>query len=93
MLVLSPTASCIQKHLERVARMAEARQGAVLVECVQFPVDHPKKVDPVSLRMAWASGAALAIPSRVYEVIGGFDDGFFMYFEDVDISWRARSGL
>jgi GT2 family glycosyltransferase len=77
--------------LERVARVVEARQGAVLVECVQFPVDHPKKVDLASLRTAWASGAALAIPRRVYETIGGFDESFFMYCEDVDLSWRARA--
>jgi GT2 family glycosyltransferase len=37
------------------------------------------------------SGACLAIPKAAFEELGGFDDQFFMYCEDVDISWRARA--
>ncbi len=33
-------------------------------------------------------GAALAIPAKLFLEVGGFDDGFFAYYEDVDLGWR-----
>ncbi len=36
------------------------------------------------------SGAALFIPTAVLKKIGLFDETFFMYHEDVDLTWRAR---
>lgn len=35
-------------------------------------------------------GASLLLRRRMLEEIGGFDTRYFMYFEDVDLSWRAR---
>lgn len=36
----------------------------------------------------WASGACLVVPRGVLEEIAGFDEGFFMYAEDVDLCRR-----
>jgi GT2 family glycosyltransferase len=36
------------------------------------------------------SGAAFAMSRECYETIGGFDADYFTYFEDTDLSWRAR---
>jgi len=36
-----------------------------------------------------ASGAAMFIPVKIIKKIGAFDESFFMYHEDVDLSWRA----
>ena len=36
------------------------------------------------------SGAAAAIPADLFRKLGGFDDDFFLYLEDTDLSWRAR---
>lgn len=36
----------------------------------------------------WVSGACLAVRKAVYDQIGGLDERFFLYFEDVD--WCAR---
>lgn len=72
-------------------RMAQAAEGRALVEALQFPDEHPKLYDPVTFDTSWASGACLAIPRRLHDAIGGFDEGFFLYCEDVDLSWRARA--
>lgn len=62
-----------------------------LIEARQFPEELAKPYDPDTGLTVWASGACLLIPRRIYETIGGFDENFFMYVEDVDFSWRARS--
>lgn len=38
----------------------------------------------------WVSGASFFIKKGVFESIGGFDEKFFMYFEDIDICKRIR---
>lgn len=38
----------------------------------------------------WASGACLLVKRSVLEEIGGFDDGFFLYCEDLDLCRRIR---
>lgn len=40
--------------------------------------------------MLIASGAAVLIPAPVLRKVGAFDESFFMYHEDVDLTWRAR---
>ncbi len=36
----------------------------------------------------FASGAAMVIDAEVYREVGGFDESYFMFFEDVDLGWR-----
>lgn len=38
----------------------------------------------------WLSGAAMCIRREAWEEVGGFDEGFFMYAEDIDWCLRAH---
>ncbi len=40
-------------------------------------------------RMFWVSGACFAISRTLWEHIGGFDDAYFLYWEDVDLSKKV----
>jgi len=38
----------------------------------------------------WVAGTALFIRKDIFEKVGGFDEKFFMYFEDMDLCKRVR---
>jgi N-acetylglucosaminyl-diphospho-decaprenol L-rhamnosyltransferase len=37
----------------------------------------------------WVSGTAMMVRREAWDALGGFDEGYFMYVEDVDLCWRA----
>jgi len=39
----------------------------------------------------WVRGAALAIRRSAFDAIGGFDERFYMYFEEADLCYRAAA--
>lgn len=62
-----------------------------IVEAKQLPVEHPKDYAPESGETSWCSGAFSMVRRAVFEEVGGFDERtFFLYCDDVDLSWRIR---
>lgn len=48
------------------------------------PVPPPEAYD-------WVTGAAMMVRRSAFEEVGGFDDGYFLYFEDADLCRRITN--
>ena len=50
-----------------------------------------RDVDPhVTREVDWVSGCALMLRRSAFEAVGGFDPGYWMFVEDVDLGYRLR---
>ena len=49
----------------------------------KWPSDLPEHPD-------WIAGVLLFMRSELFHALGGFDEGYFLYFDDVDFCTRAR---
>lgn len=47
-----------------------------------------KQPSPTRREAGWLSGACLLVRRSAFEEVSGFDPGYFMYFEDVDLGYR-----
>lgn len=56
---------------------------------------HNESLQPVSnswpLSARWGTGAVLSLPTDAIRSVGGFDDEFFLYYEDVDLQQRMAN--
>ena len=43
------------------------------------------KIAQSNQKVDWVSGASLMVRKKVFEKIGGFEKGLFMYFEDIEL--------
>jgi len=59
-------------------------------------VDSLLRVPPVSIsatsarEVDWATGASVMLRTEALEEVGLFDEGFFLYHEEIELMWRLR---
>jgi len=78
---LEDSARAFPTPLRLLRKLMGLGDGRILIEGVT-----PKEVD-------WTAGMFLLFSASVYSELQGFDEGFFLYYEDVDICtrlWRSH---
>jgi GT2 family glycosyltransferase len=75
-LSLDALRGVVQRRLDRGAHWLGRRLDRAL--------SRPRKVP-------WVAGSALLVSRSAFEKIGGFDERYFLYFEDVDFCLRLRA--
>ncbi len=62
-----------------------------ILEARQLPLELAKFYDPQTGDTSWASGACSLVRGDVWQSLDGYDaKTFFLYGDDVDLSWRVR---
>lgn len=72
----------------------ESRRGKRVLPRPAYPLQnrlrHTPGLDGLPGKHAWILGACMLFRKNLYDRIGGFDEHFFLYGEDIDICLRIR---
>lgn len=91
LLIINPDAVFPYHLLTRLTDFADHHTDYGIIEARQIPLEHPKEFDLHTYETNWATGACSLFNLDAWNAVKGFDETFFMYSEDVDISWRSRA--
>jgi GT2 family glycosyltransferase len=83
-----PQESCFRYHRPVSELIDSARTGFITRLLARYEV--PLRVGDERSFPEWTSFACVMIRREVLEQVGLLDEGFFLYFEDVELSFRAR---
>ena len=84
----TPQISCFRDH-SPLSEIIDAARTSVVTKLLQS-FDVPIPVTDHSFEPQWTSFACVLIRRSVIEQIGLMDDGYFMYYDDIDFCRRAR---
>jgi len=93
-LSADPRIGCIaSKVLDWDGKLVDYVDGAMTWFGMGYKreVEKPDSTDyDVSKDVLFATGAAMVMRTDVYREVGGFDERFFMFYEDADLGWRLN---
>lgn len=74
--------------LIKLVEKMESEPSIGIADSRRIPTETPRYIDSVTQETSWCSGGSCLIRRSMLEKIGYFDEKFFMYGEDNDLSWR-----
>jgi GT2 family glycosyltransferase len=76
----------LRRSLNQLSGRAPRAEGNARAEGINVPGPMPDHV----VETENVSGALMLVPRAVFERLGGFDEGYFLHCEDLDLCRRAR---
>ena len=73
-----------------VASVVRSRSAIPTVKTAQPALVSQPSTARGNSEVEWVSGAAFCLPREIFDLVGGFDEDFYMYMEDVDLQHRLR---
>lgn len=80
--------SCFRLHTPWSELIRGAETGPVTRLLQRYKV--PLTLPPRDAQIGWASFACILLRDKMVQEVGAMDEGYFLYFEDVDYCWKAR---
>jgi len=80
---------CAHRWPSPLGELESAAQFAPVSRALQSRAVSPELPDQAT-RCDWVSGACFAVRREVLDAVGPLDEGYFLYFEEVDFCRRAR---
>lgn len=77
----------------RLERSWESRDSAMgdFERMFAFRLGLAPRAPRAPAEVAWLTGACLLVRRDAFDAVGGFDESFFLYYEDVDLCRRLRA--
>lgn len=86
--LLNPDTVVDPAWLARLVERMEEFPDAGMAGSRQIPEESPRRIDANTGFASWCSGGHCLIRRSALDRTGGFEEKFFLYGEDVDLSWR-----
>lgn len=110
-LLLNPDVRTDAASIERMLERSRAEPGAIVAPRIHLPdgrlwfdggviewdrgIARHRHADEADREIDWLTGACLLVPVHAWDRLGGLDDDYFLYWEDVDFThrWLEHGGL
>lgn len=110
-LLLNPDVRADAAAIERMLERSAAEPDAIIAPRISTPdgqlwfdggvidwdrgIARHRRSDESERQLDWLTGACLLVPVHAWDLLGGLDDDYFLYWEDVDFTqrWLAHGTL
>lgn len=89
--VVAPTVCSPNKNLENTWRTFPT-PTIILKKAIGLPENHSKTIcKDCNIHYDWVAGMFMLFRSDIFQIVHGFDENYFLYYEDVDICYRLKN--